>query len=62
MENGVMRNNFSKISENRISHVRPHAINAQDTYELPDGRQYPKQCFWLNSSYIYDQIKDEIKY
>lgn len=62
MENGVMRNNLPKISENRISHVRPHAISAQDTYELPDGRQYPKQCFWLNSSYIYDQIKDEIKY
>ena len=35
--------------------------NAMDTYELPDGRQYPKQCFWLNNTYIYDQISDEIK-
>ncbi len=56
--NGQKRNNFPKASENRVSHVRPHAQNAQDTYELPDGRQYPKQCFWLNNSYILSQLKD----
>lgn len=61
MVNGVRKNNFPKASENRVSHVRPHAQNANDTYELPDGRQYPKQCFWLNSSYIYEQICDKIK-
>lgn len=61
MVNGVRRNNLPKASENPVCHVRPHAQNAQDTYELPDGRQYPKQCFWLNNSYIYDQIDDEIK-
>lgn len=59
--NGVRKNNLPKASENPVCHVRPHAQNAQDTYELPDGRQYPKQCFWLNNSYIYDQINDEIK-
>lgn len=59
--NGERRNNLPKATENRICHVRPHAQNAQDTYELPDGRHFPKQCFWLNNSYIYDQIKDEIK-
>lgn len=59
--NGMRRNNFPKATENRVCHVRPHAQNAQDTYELPDGRQFPKQCFWLNNSYIYEQIKDEIK-
>lgn len=59
--NGVKRNNFPKATENRVCHVRPHAQNAQDTYELPDGRQFPKQCFWLNNSYIYEQIKEEIK-
>lgn len=32
-----------------------------DTYELPDGRQYPKQCFWLNNTYIYNQIDEKIK-
>lgn len=59
--NGKRRNNFPKASENRVSHVRPHAINADDTYELPDGRQYPKQCFWLNNTYIYSQLRDDLK-
>lgn len=59
--NGKRHTNFPKASENRVSHVRPHAINAQDTYELPDGRQFPKQCFWLNNTYIYDQLNDELK-
>lgn len=61
IENGVRRNNFPKASENPVCHVRPHAQNAQDTYELPDGGAYPKQCFWLNNTYIYNQINDEIK-
>ncbi|MBD5459075.1 MAG: restriction endonuclease [Lachnospiraceae bacterium] len=59
--NGMWRNNLPKASENLVCHVRPHAKNAQDTYELPDGRQYPKQCFWLNNNYIYAQLNDEIK-
>lgn len=59
--NGVRRNNFPKASENPVCHVRPHALNAMDTYELPDGRQYPKQCFWLNNTYIYQQINKKYK-
>ncbi len=59
--NGVRKNNFPKASEDRVCHVRPHAQNAQDTYELPDGRSYPKQCFWLNNSYILSQIDDRLK-
>jgi DNA mismatch repair endonuclease MutH len=59
--NDRMCNNFPKASENPVCHVRPHAQNARDTYELPDGRLYPKQCFWLNNSYIYSQLNDEIK-
>lgn len=59
--NGKNVNNFPKQSENPVSHVRPHAQNAQDTYELPDGRVYPKQCFWLNNSYILSQIEDKLK-
>lgn len=59
--NGRNHDNFPKASDNRVSHVRPHARNAQDSYELPDGRLYPKQCFWLNNSYIYSQINDELK-
>lgn len=59
--NGKNVNNFPKQSENPVSHVRPHAQNAQDTYELPDGRLYPKQCFWLNNSYILSQLDERIK-
>lgn len=61
LENGIRKNNFPKASENRVSHVRPHALNAKDTYELPDGREYPKQCFWLNNTYILEQLNEEIK-
>lgn len=49
-------NNLPKASENRVCHVRPHGRNANDTYELPDGRQYTKQCFWLNNTYILSQM------
>lgn len=54
-------NNFPKPSDNKVSHVRPHAQNAQDTYELPDGRMYTKQCFWLNNSYILSQLDERLK-
>lgn len=50
-------NNLPKASENRVSHVRPHARNADDTLELPDGRHMPKQCFWLNNTYIREQLE-----
>jgi len=59
--NGKNTNNFPKSTENKVSHVRPHAKNSKDTYELPDGRQYSKQCFWLNNSYILSQLNDKFK-
>ena len=59
--NGINYNNFPKASENRVCHVRPHAQNANDTYELPDGRRYPKQCFWLNIIYILSQIDKSLR-
>lgn len=51
-------NNFPKASDNPICHVRPHARNAQDVDELPDGRMFPKQCFWLNKEYILSQLDE----
>ncbi len=48
----VFRNNLPKQSESHVAHVRPHAKDMQDTYPLPDGRRMPKQCFWLNRTYI----------
>ena len=49
--------NLPKISESPILHVRPHAKNSNDTYPTSDGKQAIKKCFWLNASYIKEQIK-----
>ena len=58
-ENGNYKGIFPKQSENRISHVRPHGRDSKDTYTLPDGREYPKQCFWLNNSYILSIVQEK---
>lgn len=59
--NGKQYSNLPAASENEVCHVRPHGKNAMDTYPLPDGREYTKQCFWLSNRYIYDQIEDDLK-
>lgn len=57
--------NFPKSSENKVGHVRPHAVNKEDTILLPvrdtltQKKQYPKHCFWLNSKYIKCIIKNQ---
>jgi DNA mismatch repair endonuclease MutH len=56
-KNGKKYNNFPNASENRVCHVRPHGQNAADTYPLPDGREYTKQCFWLKNTYIQSQLE-----
>lgn len=61
VKNGKNCSNLPKISENRVCHVRPHGRNAQDTYELPDGRRLTKQYFWLNNSYILSQLDKQFK-
>ena len=61
-DKGIRKTCFPKKSEHRISHVRPHARNAMDVYELPTADkltgvlEYTKHCFWLNASYIKDEI------
>jgi DNA mismatch repair protein MutH len=61
-DKGVRKTFFPKKTENRISHVRPHARNKEDTYELPIAdkltglAEYTKHCFWLNASYVKDEI------
>ena len=49
-------NNLPKKTENPVAHVRPHGIDASDKLPLPDGRMMTKQCFWLNNTYIAEQI------
>ncbi|MDP3436203.1 MAG: Sau3AI family type II restriction endonuclease [Bacteroidales bacterium] len=54
--------NFPNKSFNSVSHVRPHASNAADTYPLPTidkltkAKEYTKHCFWLNNTYVRDEI------
>ena len=54
--------NFPNKKFSNISHVRPHAKDASDTYslskkdKLTKQTQYTKHCFWLNNSYIRDEI------
>lgn len=61
-DRGTRKTNFPKKTENRISHVRPHARNAADVYKLPVAdkktglTEYTKHCFWLNASYVKDEI------
>jgi DNA mismatch repair protein MutH len=59
---GIRKTYFPKKTENKVSHVRPHAQNRNDTYVLPVEDQltglteYTKHCFWLNGSYVKDEI------
>ena len=53
--------NLPKKSDNRVAHVRPHAKNASDTLDTPQGAQLVKKCFWLNSSYIQSQLRQIFK-
>lgn len=49
-------NDLPKKSESRVAHVRPHGKDSRDTLPLPTGGQLTKQCFWLNNTYIAEQI------
>ena len=59
---GIRKTFFPKKGDNRISHVRPHAKNAADTYKLPvvdkltGLTEFTKHCFWLNANYVKDEI------
>jgi DNA mismatch repair protein MutH len=61
-QKGIRKTYFPKKTENKVSHVRPHARNAADTYDLPVAdkltglTEYTKHCFWLNATYVKDEI------
>jgi len=60
--NPIRLNNLPKISENIVCHVRPHSKDSNDTFPLPiedkilKEKKYSKQCFWLSSNYVRDEI------
>jgi DNA mismatch repair protein MutH len=61
-DNGRRKTYFPKKIENRVSHVRPHARDKDDCYDLPikdkltNVTEYTKHCFWLNAGYIKSVI------
>ena len=50
-----------KKSDSSVAHVRPHAKNASDTLNTPQGTRLVKKCFWLNSSYVQSQLRQVFK-
>ncbi len=60
--NTIRYNNFPKKTESRVTHVRPHGNNSNDTYPLPvidiysKEKEFTKQCFWFNWDYVRDEI------
>ncbi|MBV4446406.1 DNA mismatch repair protein MutH [Clostridium tyrobutyricum] len=48
---------FIKISDNEISHIRPKAKDSKDLVISPQGDFQPKKSFWLNARYIKEQLK-----
>lgn len=70
-----IRNLFTKESEGKVIHVRPHTSkryykfiedeepigeNSSSGDILPDGTWMTKQCFWINSDYMRKQIDKEL--
>lgn len=65
-------NDLPKIKDSKMFHVRPHTQNSayvingikygkgkdRDMDELPNGDKMTKQCFWLNSNYVANIIKN----
>lgn len=49
--------NFIKIADNEIGHIRPKAQNQNDKAKTPQGTWETKKCFWLNARYIKEQIE-----
>lgn len=55
---------FPGTKYNGIVHLRPHAKNKADTYDLVVAdkftglTKYTKYCFWLNAKYIENELKD----
>jgi DNA mismatch repair protein MutH len=58
----IRHTNFPNKEFNRVSHVRPHALNSKDTFPLPvtdkvtKAKEYTKHSFWINNTYIRDNI------
>ena len=52
-------NDLPKISESKVSHVRPHGRDSSDRIPANDGTMQIKRCFWLDRRYIAEQIRKD---
>lgn len=66
----IVKNNLLGKKDNKIIHIRPHASKAayrlnsgfeigkvdKDANELPNGEYMTTQSFWINNSYILEQL------
>jgi len=63
-EKGRRFTNFPNKKFNDFVHVRPHARNSLDTYDLPvkdlltKENIFTKHCFWLNNDYVSKILSD----
>jgi DNA mismatch repair protein MutH len=61
-EGGNRKTYFPSTKFNSVAHVRPHANDSEEEYELPfpdkltNSKSYTKQSFWLNKQYIRNEI------
>lgn len=54
-------NNLPKSDFNGVGHVRPHGKDSSDVDFLPNGDTIIKQSFWLNSSFIQNELYPKTK-
>ena len=65
-KNGNRITNFPGMSVSKVCHVRPHARDSKDTFELPvrdrvtNATEYTKHCFWLNNKYLEEILLEFI--
>ena len=52
------RTDFPGAKDNPVAHVRPKAKNAADTAPTHFGPHLTKRCFWLNSSYLEEVVRN----
>ena len=51
-----LEDNFWKLKDHKICHVRPKGIDSSDLMQTPQGTLEKKKCYWLNSRYILNEI------
>lgn len=50
-------NKLPQMSEDLAFHVRPKAINAEDTFEFSNGKQITKRTFWANKNTMNELLE-----